>query len=69
MHSSSIVADRFHKVLQWHHTPSSQDLGGPFGFCPCIPAEVPDGPGGGMFGPIIPKEINKHKFSQDKRRI
>ena len=48
--------DRYHKVLQRHLIPSGQDLGGPFGFCPCIPAGVPDGPGGGMLGPIIPEE-------------
>lgn len=39
--------------------PSGQDFGGPLGFCPCIPIGVPDGPGGGMLGPIIPK----HKIS------
>ncbi|TNN83610.1 hypothetical protein EYF80_006128 [Liparis tanakae] len=38
-----------------HHIPSGQAFGGPFGFCPCIPA-APDGPGGGM--PIIPKATN-----------
>lgn len=35
--------------------PSGQDLGGPFWFCPCIPTGVPEGPGGGMVGPIMPK--------------
>lgn len=35
--------------------PSGQDLGGPFWFCPCIPTGAPEGPGGGMVGPIMPK--------------
>lgn len=56
--STAKELERFHKVLQQHHIPSGQDLGGPFGFGPCIPAGVPDGPGGGMLGPIIPKETN-----------
>lgn len=40
--------------MMLRHKPSGQDFGGPFGFGPCIPAGVPDGPGGGMLGPIIP---------------
>lgn len=52
-----------------HHIPSGQDLGGPFWFCPCIPTRVPDGPGGGMLGPIIPKEKNKYRLFNVKWRI
>lgn len=46
---------RFIIVTIARHVPSGQDLGGPFWFCPCIPTVVPEGPGGGILGPIMPK--------------
>lgn len=45
-------------VTKAPRVPSGQDLGGPFWFCPCIPTGVPEGPGGGMVGPIMPKLTN-----------
>lgn len=49
-------------ISRQRYIPSGQDVGGPLGFCPCIPAGVPDGPGGGMLGPIIPEKYTLHNM-------